>query len=63
MTDPALRRHYFLELRRNGVTERDRKRWQRENGLPESTAEWTTADFGHAIQTLTSLRPTPEEEG
>lgn len=66
MTDPndpfkATRRLYFVRLSRAGISEKYRKRWQQENGLPFSTHEWKEEDYEKALKILSSLEPTPGE--
>lgn len=39
------RRRFFATLRAYGVADAQRKTWVVEQGLPESTKEWTQADF------------------
>lgn len=47
------RKRYFATLRDAGITEEaGRKAWQSDNGLPESTSEWSRADFDRAIELL-----------
>jgi len=47
-----LRKGFMGTLRAAGITQDDRKAWQAEHGLPESTSKWTREDFERARKIL-----------
>lgn len=45
-------KRYFATLKDAGIPEKNRKRWQKEHGLPESSTEFTRDDYDRAQEIL-----------
>ena len=55
----AARRRFFATMRGAGIPESQRKNWAASRGYPDSTGDWTEADFDRAQEEL--VAPLREE--